>query len=107
MTRMFATLLGALALSAFTACWPVGVAGDVVVDEGYPPAAYIATSTPVYYGGYPNYWYGGRWYSRYGGGWHAYREEPGYLHDYRYRAAPARQYYGRGSVGVVYGRRHR
>jgi hypothetical protein len=65
---------------------------------GYPPEAYIATATPVYYGGYASYWYGGRWYRRDGGRWRSYREEPVYLRDYRvHAAAPViRQPYGRG-----------
>ena len=74
-------------------------------DEGYPPEAYIATATPVYYEGYPSYWYGNRWYRREGTGWRAYRNEPEYLRNYRvgspvvYRQSYGRgQYYGQPSV---------
>jgi len=102
MARMCLAMWAVLVLGA---CWvPADMVGEV--DDGvYPPAAYIATTTPVYYGGYPCYWYGGRWYQRYGNGWRGYRQEPGYLHDYRARAPVARQYYGRANLGGVY--RHR
>lgn len=47
--------------------------GEVDVD---PSPAFIATTTPYYYGGRPNYWYGNRWRYRDGGRWGAYRQEP-------------------------------
>ena len=67
-------------------------------DEGYPPEAYIATATPVYYEGYPSYWYNNRWYRREGAGWRSYRNEPEYLRSYRVRSpvVVVRPSYGRG-----------
>ena len=92
MTR---ALVGLFAVVSLSSCWgTVGVVGEY--DEGYPPEGYIATATPVYYEGFPSYWYGGRWYRREGAGWRAYHDEPAYLHNYRSRAAPVRQSYGRG-----------
>jgi hypothetical protein len=87
----------ALAFLLFASCVP---AVGVYEEDGYPPAEFIATATPVYYEGYPSYYYGGRWYRREGVGWHLYREEPAYLRDYRavHAAAPIRTYYGRGRV---------
>jgi hypothetical protein len=61
----------------------------------FPPAAFVATSSPTYYEGHAAYWYGNRWQYRDRGNWHSYREEPSYLRESRGRA-PARQYYGRG-----------
>ncbi len=96
-----------------------GCFGGVVAtyDDGYPPDAYIATTTPLYYQGYPTYWYGGRWYRREPLGWRAYRTEPNFLYERRVRAAPIyRQPYGRGQyygnfhgaapVGGGHGRHH-
>jgi hypothetical protein len=97
MPRALVAVLGLLLLSS---CFgTVGVVGDVY-DEGYPPAGYIATATPVYYQGYATYWYGGRWYWRDGGAWRAYRSEPGYLREHRASGLPPRQSYGRGHVVV-------
>jgi hypothetical protein len=62
----------------------------------FPPAAFIATSSPVYYEGHAAYWYGNRWQYREGGNWHSYREEPSYLRESRGRHEPVRQFYGRG-----------
>jgi hypothetical protein len=86
------------------ACVPVATV-DYAYDEayvgGYPPAGYIATATPVYWGGYPHYFYEGRWYCRGEAGWRTYRVEPEYLRARRstYVAAP-RPYYGRAAVRV-------
>jgi hypothetical protein len=44
-----------------------------------PPAAYIATSQPEYFGGRPVYWYNNNWYFRDHGRWSYYRQEPAYL----------------------------
>jgi hypothetical protein len=66
----------------------VGVYGD------YPPDAYIATTEPFYYNGYPSYWYGGRWYFRGGDGrWGHYNHEPSGLYSRRMQSAPARHVY--------------
>jgi hypothetical protein len=95
------------------ACVPVGYEYDEVGAYGYPPAGYIATATPVYYGGYPHYWYGGRWYMRGEGGWRTYRTEPEFLRTRRAGgvvvAAP-RANYGRGAYyghATYGGGRHR
>lgn len=80
------------------ACWG-GVGVDYTyADNGYPPDTYIATSTPIYYQGYPTYYWGGHWYWRDAGRWRYYRSEPTYLYNYRSRTvvAPPRAYYGRG-----------
>ena len=71
---------------------------QVVVEVG-PPDEFIATATPVYFEGRPAYWWGGRWYYRDGRRWGAYRDEPGFLRDYRAHREPARAYYGRGGGG--------
>ena len=100
-----ALLTGIATIAALTSCYgTVGVAGEYY-DDGYPPDSYIATATPVYYEGYPSYWYGGRWYRREGTRWHSYRNEPVYLRDYRAHAAVpvVRQSYGRGQY---YGHAH-
>ncbi len=60
-----------------------------------PPAAYIATAQPVYYGGRPVYYYGNRWYYREGARWGYYHSEPGYLAARRGYAPPARRWYER------------
>jgi hypothetical protein len=90
-------LLGFLLLIS-TACVPVAYEEYDTVGYGYPPAAYIATATPVYYGGYPHYWYNDRWYCRGESGWRTYRAEPEYLRSRRsvVVAAP-RANYARGS----------
>lgn len=48
-----------------------------------PPAAYIATSQPEYFGGRPVYWYNNSWYFRDHGRWSYYRQEPVYLRNRR------------------------
>jgi hypothetical protein len=80
--------------------------------DGYPPDAYIATTEPVYYGGYATYWYGGRWYYRDGGRWNHYEREPRGLYERRFQGSPGRRTYesprGRGggrSGGGSRGRR--
>ena len=56
-----------------------------------PPAAYIATTQPEYFGDRPVYWYNNNWYFRDHGRWHYYRREPAYLRDRRAHWAPARR----------------
>ena len=73
-----------------------------------PPAEWLATTTPVYFEGRAAYWYGGRWFYRDGNAWGYYRDEPGFLRDYRVRRPePERRYYeGRGEFhGGGYRRR--
>jgi hypothetical protein len=96
MIRARIALLLALVSGLLSSCYgTVGVVSDV--DDGYyPPAAYVATTAPVYYDGYPTYWYGGRWYRRDHRGWQAYRQEPQHLREHRARGVPPRQLYGRG-----------
>jgi hypothetical protein len=94
MTRIIVCAIASVAL--FTSCYgTVGVEGGYY-DDGYPSAAYIATATPVYYQGYPSYYYGNRWYYRYNNGWRSWHDEPAYLHDYRVHASVpvVRQSYG-------------
>jgi hypothetical protein len=67
--------------------YPAGYYGD------YPPDAYIATTEPFYFDGYPTYWYGGRWYYQNGGRWNHYEREPPALYQHRMQAAPARRNY--------------
>ncbi len=63
--------------------YPSGYYGD------YPPDAYIATTEPVYYGGFATYWYGDRWYYRDGGGrWSHYDREPPVLAQRRMQGGP-------------------
>jgi hypothetical protein len=93
LTRTLATAVAAVAL--LSSCF--GTVGYYGEYDASPPAAYIATATPVYYNGYPWYWYGDRWYCREGARWRMYRDEPAYLRDYRVHAAVpvVRQSYGR------------
>ena len=99
MTRVRAVLskvpfLGVLAL---VTAGVLGCYGEVDGDAEYPPPAYIATTSPVYYEGRPAYYYGNRWYYRNGGGWGHYRSEPRYLNQYRGQS---------GGRGVAPGRRY-
>ncbi len=57
----------------------------------YPPAAYVSTTTPYYYGGRATYFYNNRWYYQDGGRWAYYNREPYELGQYRarYYARPA------------------
>jgi hypothetical protein len=94
--RMFR---GALCASALASCVCAGPALADVEIQVFPPAWYVATSSPVYHEGHASYWYGNRWYYRDGGSWHSYGEEPQHLREARGRAEPARHYYGRGRTG--------
>src|SRR5678810_1215182 len=55
-----------------------------------PPAAYIATSQPEYFGGRPVYWYNNAWYYRDHNRWYYYRHEPVYLHCLLYTSPSPR-----------------
>jgi hypothetical protein len=70
-----------------------------VVVEFSPPAAFVATSAPVYYEGHASYWYGNRWYYRDGGAWRYYHNEPAHLRERRAQHEPQRQLYGRAHGG--------
>jgi hypothetical protein len=64
---------------AATGCGP-----EVIAEPAYyPPPAFIASTSPVYYQGRPSYYYNNRWYYRSGGGWGYYRNEPTYLYQRR------------------------
>jgi len=69
----------------------VGVGYSNGYDGDYPPDAYIATTVPYYYDGYPTYYYGGRWYYRDGGRWRYYDREPEALRQYRVQGPPVRR----------------
>jgi hypothetical protein len=78
----------------------VASAQEVVI---YPDNAYVATAEPVYYNGFAHYWYRDRWYYRNGRSWAWYRGgEPGYLHDYRFRAWPGGVYHPGYHYGAGY-----
>lgn len=68
--------------------YPVGYAE-------YPPAAYIVTTSPVYYEGRATYWYGGRWYYRDGGRWSYYHRAPPMLRERHVQGVPVRRNYER------------
>ncbi len=77
-----------------------GCAAEVTAEPAYyPPPAYVAGISPVYYGGRPAYYYNDRWYFRTGGGWGYYRNEPQYL--YQQRTVYGRGYYVRGGGRTV------
>jgi hypothetical protein len=105
MTRTIMTMSkGILYIGAITACLASTPALAQIRVEISPPAAYIATATPVYYEGRPSYWYGNQWHYRDGRSWRTYREEPAHLREYRGRHEDRRHYYGRAHEG---GYRHR
>lgn len=78
---------------ALALAMPDDARAQVVVTGGVsvgiaPPAAYIATSAPEYYGGRPHYYYNGYWYYRDRDRWMYYRHEPEYLRVRRAHWAP-------------------
>jgi hypothetical protein len=98
MTRLL--MLSCVLGVGISACVPVVPVGPEVGVDVYPPGAFIATASPVYFEGRAAYWYGNRWWYRDGGAWRFYGNEPAYLRSYRARVpAPARQYYGRAHGG--------
>jgi hypothetical protein len=70
--------------------------GDNSAYGDYPPDAYIATTEPVYFGGYASYWYGGRWYYQNGGRWNHYDREPAGLYQSRMQGLSRRHTYESG-----------
>jgi hypothetical protein len=95
MLRMMvcAVVLGA-AVTATVGCdAEMGAAYPGNDYDDYPPDGYIATTEPVYFGGYASYWYGGRWYYRNGGRWNHYDREPAALYQRRFQAAPRQRNY--------------
>jgi hypothetical protein len=96
MTRTFVKLLkGVLGLGVIAACLASAPVQAQVQIQIYPPAWFIATTSPVYYEGHASYWYGNQWHYRQGRTWHTYQREPMYLHDRREKHRPSRHYYGR------------
>jgi hypothetical protein len=76
--------------------YPVGASGAYGGYGDYPPDAYIATTEPVYFGGYASYWYGGRWYYQNGGRWNHYDREPAGLYQRRMQGLSRRRTYESG-----------
>ncbi len=94
MTRTLVTIFkGFLWVSVVTASLASSTALAQIQVEIFPPAAFIATSAPVYFEGHATYWWGNQWYYRDGRNWRAYREEPAYLHEYRGHHVATRQHY--------------
>jgi hypothetical protein len=86
--------LSALAwgLAGLGGCY-AGVGYETGYDPDYPPAAFVATTEPVYVDGRAAYWYHDHWYYRDGGGWRHYDREPRVLYQRRVSAAPVRRNY--------------
>ena len=93
MNRSLLTILAGVVVASCLASAPASAG---VVIRIFPPAAFIATTRPVYYENHATYRYGTRWHYRDGRGWHTYRTEPRYLRHYRNDHEPERHYYGRG-----------
>jgi len=91
MNRSIVTVLAGVVV---VSCLAVAPARAGVSISIFPPAAFIATSRPVYYEGHATYWYQNRWHYRNGRSWRTYRAEPRYLHEYRSHREPERHYYG-------------
>jgi hypothetical protein len=99
MMRILVTMLkGVLCVGAIFLCLLAAPAQAQIVVIA-PPAAFLATATPVYFEGRAAYWYGGLWYYRDGGNWGYYHDEPAHLRDYRAHHEPVRQFYGRAHGG--------
>ena len=102
MTRTLVTMSkGLLCVGAIFSCLASTPAQAQIRIEIFPPAAYIATTAPVYHEGHASYWYRNRWYYRDGRAWRSYHDEPRHLRDYRERRhrEPVRHYYGRAHRG--------
>lgn len=81
--RTFLKLVAAGTL-ALASLGTSGCYDEVYGDPAYYPSdAIVATEEPVYYDGFPTYFYGGRWFYRDGNRWSYYRSEPSYLRQYR------------------------
>jgi hypothetical protein len=72
---------------------PATASAQIVI----PPAEFVATTEPVYYGGHASYWYNGHWYWKdEHGGWQHYESEPRELADHRaHSPPPTKHYYGK------------
>ena len=96
---------GALCAAVIASCLVFSSTAQAQVEiRLFPPAAFIATSSPVYFEGRASYWYQGRWYYRDGRAWRYYQEEPTHLRERRIHHSPPREYYGRGHKGGHRGR---
>jgi hypothetical protein len=71
----------------------IGVRPGVEVTI-FPPAWFIATSSPEYYDGHATYWYEDRWYYRDGNSWRHYDSEPAPLRESRGNHEGQRKLYG-------------
>jgi hypothetical protein len=80
MNRSLVTMLTGVVVASCLASAPARAGVEI---EIFPPAAFIATATPVYFEGHAAYWYGSRWHYREGRSWRIYREEPRFLREYR------------------------
>jgi hypothetical protein len=88
-SALFASAI--LLVVALPVCTVAGVAAAQDMAPPAPPATYVATVAPVYYGGQPMYWYLNHWYWRApNGAWSYYRQEPAFLHEHRMRMQPVR-----------------
>jgi hypothetical protein len=71
----------------FVACAAVPLAAIVYSTDAradaWPPGSYIASYEPIYYNGFPHYFWRDHWYYRDHGAWRGYDHEPGFLHDHR------------------------
>ena len=91
MNRSLVTMLTGVVVASYLASAPARAG---VVVRIFPPAAFMATATPVYFEGHAAYWYRDSWHYRDGRNWRIYREEPRFLREYRTRRAPERHFYG-------------
>ncbi len=82
MNRTIKLLSVVVPLCAIGALFSADAKAQVVVE---PPAAYVASYSPVYYNGFAHYYYGNRRYYRDHGAWRSYDHEPEYLGGYRGR----------------------
>jgi len=92
MNRSFVTILTSVVVASCLASTSATAGIHIQIS---PPAAFIATTSPVYYEGHAAYWYGGSWQYRDGGRWQRYQTEPRSLHERRTRQEPQRHFYGR------------
>jgi hypothetical protein len=95
MTSILSTALRLVIPVAVVLGVPTAARAQIVITFA-PPAAYIATSRPVYFAGRPVYSYNNAWYYRDHNRWHYYRHEPAYLCDRRAHWAPSPHRYYRG-----------
>jgi hypothetical protein len=93
MNRSLLTILMGVVVASCLASAPASAGVRIRI---FPPAPFIATTSPVYYQNHATYRYGNRWHYRHGRRWHTYRAEPRYLRSYRKNHQPQRYFYGPG-----------